>query len=209
MEREWHVSIAIVLLAFAGGAYFYPQLPQNIAVHWGLQGNANGFAGKEMGAFGVPALMALLLAVFFILPKIDPLDRDYRDFRKQYCGFVLAFTLFLAYVDGLGLAYNLGRAINVGQLLIPGFGALIFYVGTILPKVKRNWFVGIRTPWTLSDPAIWEKTHALGSQLFKAAGIVMLMGTLFPSAGLPASIAVLLGVVVASAAYSFTRFNPT
>lgn len=207
MEREWIAGIMLVIAAFAAGAYFYPQLPQSVAVHWGIAGNANGFSEKGIGTFMVPGLMAFILALFYFIPRIDPLKENYKSFMKEYIGLALVIIAFMGYVYALTLAYNLGYKIDITQLMLPGLGALIFYLGILLGKAKRNWFVGIRTPWTLSDDEVWNGTHRLGSELFKAAGIVMFLGVLFPAYGLLVSIAVLFGVAIATVVYSYILYS--
>jgi len=60
--------------------------------------------------------------------------------------------------------------------MIPAMAALFYYCGILVENAKRNWFIGIRTPWTLSNEKVWEKTHKLGGKLFKAAAIIILFG---------------------------------
>ncbi|VVB98293.1 SdpI/YhfL protein family protein [uncultured archaeon] len=208
MEKEWIAAGILVVAVFAAGAYFYPQLPQNMAVHWGLEGSANGYMEKGIAAaFMLPALMLVLLALFFAIPFIDPLKQNYKDFKKEYNGLALLLTAFLGYVYALSLAYNLGYKLDMTQLLAPGLAALVFYVGILLGKAKRNWFVGIRTPWTLSDDDVWKRTHELGSKLFKAAGIAMLLGLVFPVIGLGVGIAVLIGSAIGLVVYSYVIYS--
>ncbi|PIR66985.1 MAG: hypothetical protein COU51_01040 [Parcubacteria group bacterium CG10_big_fil_rev_8_21_14_0_10_36_14] len=88
-------------------------------------------------------------------------------------------VVFFTYVDGLIIAWNLGYYFNMGQAILPATGALFIFIGTILKHIKRNWFLGIRTPWTLTSDEVWEKTHKMGSRLFVASGILAIFSAYF------------------------------
>jgi uncharacterized membrane protein len=207
MEKEWIAGIILVILAFALGAYFYPQLPGSIPIHWGISGEADGFAEKSpLSVFALPGLMAVLLCIFYALPYLDPFRKNYAEFRAEYNAFALILVGFLGYIFALSLAYSLLGAFNVSQATVPGFAALIFYAGIVLGKAKQNWFVGIRTPWTLSSREVWDKTHALGSRLFKAAAGVMLIGVFIPY-GLLLGVALLLAGSLALFVYSYILYS--
>jgi uncharacterized membrane protein len=92
---------------------------------------------------------------------------------------ILVFTLFMLYIQSLLIIWNLGYMLNISLAIIPGISILFYYLGMILKGIPRNWFIGIRTPWTLSDRVVWEKTHRLASPLFKAMAILLLLGLIF------------------------------
>ena len=182
-------------------------LPKTIAIHWDFNGKANGFADSAFGAFSMPVLEALLLVLFFVLPSIDPMKRNYAAFQGEYDGFVAVITGFMLYVYLVTLAINLGYALNIMQFLSPGFAVLFFYAGVMMQKAKQNWFVGIKTPWTLSSKTVWDKTHRLGGRLFKAAGAVALAGVVFPEWGLLACVAIAIAAAAITVAYSYLEFR--
>ncbi|MBU0586572.1 DUF1648 domain-containing protein [Candidatus Micrarchaeota archaeon] len=207
MKKEWILSIFLVLAVFAIGAYFYGQLPEKIAVHWNIDGKADGFSEKGFGVFMLPLLMTGMLALFYFLPSIDPLKSNYKEFKKEYDGLVLALIGFFAYIFALSLAYNLGHLFNMSQFMVPGLGILIFYLGGVLSKAKRNWFVGIRTPWTMTNDIVWKKTHEAGAKLFRISGALLIISILLPPYGPLISIGILvvgsLGLVV----YSYVLYK--
>ena len=121
-----------------------------------------------------------MLLLFIFLPKLDPLRKNYKNFITYYDSFILIFILFMSYIYIISILWNLGIQIPIYLALIPAIGFLFIYIGLILKHVKQNWFIGIRTPWSLSNEKVWNKTHKLGSKLFVISGIITLAGILFP-----------------------------
>jgi uncharacterized membrane protein len=169
-------SIIIIAASFAISLYFYPQLPNSIATHWDAQGNVNGYMPKFMGVFFVPALSLVLFLVFLAVPKIDPRKKNIEKFRPAYDGFIAFIMLFMLLLHMQSILWNLGLQINMMISVSIGIGALFICTGMLLKKAKMNWFIGIRTPWTLSNEKVWNKTHKIGSKLFIASGIIALFG---------------------------------
>ncbi|MCD6528067.1 SdpI family protein [bacterium] len=101
-----------------------------------------------------------------IIPKIDPLKKNLEKFRNYFERFFILLFLFLFYLYLLTIFWNLGLRFYIGQAMIPALAILFYYCGVLLEKAKRNWFIGIRTPWTLSSDEVWDKTHQLGGRLF-------------------------------------------
>ena len=87
----------------------------------------------------------------------------------------------MAYIYSLTIFWNFGIKFDMGQLLMPAVGILFFYCGFLVENAKRNWFIGIRTPWTLSSDKVWRKTHKLGGKLFKFAGVITFLGLFLPN----------------------------
>ncbi|OGG36652.1 hypothetical protein A2110_00260, partial [Candidatus Jorgensenbacteria bacterium GWA1_54_12] len=110
------------------------------------------------------------------IPRIDPLKANIEKFRGYFDGFIVLMTLFLLYVHAISMLWNLGVAVNMNRIMPPALGALLFYCGILIEKAKRNWFIGIRTPWTLSNDMVWDKTHQLGGKLFKITGVIAVFG---------------------------------
>jgi len=180
MKKSNLIIILIILVSFAIGIYFYPQMPAEMASHWNFQGEVDDYMPKFWGLFVMPFVSLFLFLLFLIIPKIDPLKKNIEKFRKYFDWFIILIILFLSYIYLLAIFWNLGFEFNMGRMLMPALGILFFYIGILLKNAKRNWFIGIRTPWTLSSDSVWNKTHQLGSKLFKIAGIIAFLGVLFP-----------------------------
>jgi uncharacterized membrane protein len=176
------VSSLIVFLAFLLSMIVYPIMPENIASHWNAQGQPDAFSSKSFALFLTPAISLVLLLVFSFLPRLDPLKMNYKSFSKYYNGLILIMTLFLFYIHLLTLLSNLEAfpTFNMMSAILPAMAVLFFYIGILLKHAKRNWFVGIRTPWTLSSEKVWTKTHQFGSILFQVSAVLSLFGLILP-----------------------------
>jgi len=179
MRKEELVASGIILLTFATGIYFYNQLPDMIASHWNSQGQVNGYMSKFWGLFLVPSISIILFLLFIFIPKIDPLKSNIKKFRKHYDNFVLLIIGLMFYLQFITILWNIGIMFDIVRLLSPALAVIFYYCGVMLENAKRNWFIGIRTPWTLSSGRVWEKTNKLGGKMFKIVGIVFVFGILF------------------------------
>ena len=180
LPKNRMIIAGILLLTFAVAFIAYPSMPDPIATHWGLSGKADGYLPRIWGLFLVPLISTGLAFLLLLIPRIDPLKENIERFRETYEYFIAILLLFLLYVSLLVIAWNLGVRFNIAQVLSPAFGVLLYACGVLVGKAKRNWFIGIRTPWTLSSDRVWDRTHAVGGRLFKIAGILALLGALFP-----------------------------
>lgn len=178
------IILSIILFFFALAAYFYflcPQLPEKMASHWNINGEANGHMSKFWGLFLMPLLSLGIFLLLIFIPKIDPLKKNVEKFRKYFDIFILIMILFLFYIYLLTIFWNFGLKFNMPRLMAPAMGFFFFYFGILIKNAKRNWFIGIRTPWTLSSDKVWDKTHKLGGKLFKMIGTIAFLGIVFPN----------------------------
>lgn len=179
MRKLFHFSVGILFLLFVIGLIFYFYLPEKIVNHWNAQGIGDGYSSKFWGLFLIPIISLILFIFFYLIPLVDPLKNNLKKFKRYYELFILLFLLFMFYVEVLIIFANLGFIFNMVLYFCPAFAVLYFCLGFILEKSKRNWFVGIRTPWTLSSDEVWEATNKLGGKLFKISGIISITGIFF------------------------------
>jgi len=170
-------ALANALLTVAA----YGSLPETIIIHWNAAGAPDGYAGKIWVAL-MPAVSLVFLGLFLIIPRIDPSGNIGR-FGGAYLGLMSALQLYVLFLNGVFIAQNLGYTFNMVGALALAIGPLFYYLGAVIEKAKQNWFVGIRTPWTLSDEEVWAKTHRMGGRLFKACGALTLIGAVAPGLG--------------------------
>jgi len=201
----WPAIIFLIVVSFALSAFFYNQLPTMLPSHWNVHGQVNGYMPKNIALFIVPALILVFAALFILLPKIDPLRKNYKAFMLYFEGFIFLLVLFLFYIHSLIILAGLGYKINMNYCLVPAISVLFLYIALLMKKAKRNWFVGIRTPWTLSSDLVWKKTHALASKLFVLYAFLFLFVAFFPIFFWFAMLAVLL-LVIALYAYSYFEY---
>lgn len=172
--------MGIIILSFIIGIYFYPQMPSRVASHWNIKGEVDDYMPKFWGLFLMPIFSIGLLLLLIFIPKLDPLKENIEKFRRYFDSFMVLMTVFLFYIYLLTIAWNVGLRFDMGSAIIPAMGLLFYYIGDFFANTKRNWFIGIKTPWTLSSDKVWEETHRVGGKLFKLAGIITILGLFFP-----------------------------
>jgi uncharacterized membrane protein len=177
MRRSVLASVGLIALMFLVGFYLYPLMPERMAIHWGLGGQADGYGSRFMGLFLVPVVSLLVFPFMLALPRLDP-SGGIEGFRGGYDWFVFVFMGYMAYVYGLSLGYNLGWRFDFLRMLAPALGGLFYGIGVLMGRARLNWFVGIRTPWTLSSEEVWERTHDVGGRLFRLCGVLAFAGLL-------------------------------
>lgn len=181
MNSRHRFLIATVFVVISGAVSVLPapELPTRMATHWNAAGQPDGTMPKAAALAFLPAMTAVLLVVFALVPRIDPLRENIAAFRPVYDWFVVVFTAFMAVIHGGVIAFNLGYEFDFTLLILTTVAGLFYYVGVFLEHAERNWFVGIRTPWTLSSADVWDRTHRLGSRLFKLTALAALIGLFF------------------------------
>ncbi len=200
----WIAAIFVLMAAVTAAAY--PHLPAVMTTHWGANGQPNGTMSRFWGAWLVPLLAVGVTALLWLVPSIDPRRRNYAAFRTTYNAFVVGMVAFLAYADFTTLAWNLGYRLPVGKTLAPALGAIFIAVGVLLRKARPNWFVGIRTPWTLSSATVWQKTHRLAAPAFIASGAVCVLGVLWEPL-MWAGVGLVMAAAVGVSAYSYFAYE--
>jgi uncharacterized membrane protein len=174
------IVLALVLVSTLAGVLHWNQFPNSMASHWDINDQVNGTMPKFWGVFLMPFISLGLFLLFLLIPAIDPLKANIAKFRDLFNLFMVFMMLFLMYAYGLSLAWNLGfTQFKMSEALVPAIGLLFILIGYMLRRAKRNFFIGIRTPWTLSSDHVWDKTHRVGSGLFIASGIVAFLGAFF------------------------------
>jgi len=202
------LSAVLILVVILAGVFLWSRLPDPMASHWNEADQVDGYMGKFWGTFLLPVMMIGLTLLFLAIPSIDPLKKNIADFRGWFNVFIVLFNLFMAFVHGLTLAWNLGHTgIRMSVAMVPAMGLLFILIGLMIRKAKRNYFIGIRTPWTLANDVVWEKTHLLGSKLFIAAGILTLLSLLFPDKAFVILMVSVLGASLIAVVYSYLVFR--
>jgi len=179
--RKW-IPLLIVAAAFIASAVVYPSLPERMPTHWNLQGDVDGWSGRAWGAWMLPAMIVLVWGLMRWLPSIDPRGANYMKFGGAFDAIIIAVMLFMLGVHAIILRASLGHPVAIDRVMPFGIGVLLIVIGNLLPRARSNWFVGIRTPWTLSSDRVWEKTHRFGGRLFVIGGIVIALAALVGAA---------------------------
>jgi len=174
------ISLVLIVAASLAGVLLWNQLPEQMASHWDVNDQVNGYMSKFWGVFLMPLITLGMLVLFLVVPSIDPLKANIAQFREAFNLFIALIVGFMIYVHGLTLAWSLGyHNFKMSTAMLPFMGLLFIAIGFMLRKAKRNFFIGIRTPWTLSSDRVWDETHRLGATLFMVSGVLAVIGGLF------------------------------
>ena len=175
-DKRELIPIVFILVMFSAAIYLYPITEEPMATHWGPSGEADGYGSRFMGLLFLPIMVALLYGVLSLIPRIAVYKKNIMKFYNYYFWFKVVFVIFFGAVYAATIAYNRWKVFNMSYFVMPAVAVLFFYAGVIMKHAKRNFFIGIRTPWTLSNEKIWEKTHKLGYKLFYAlAGLMVII----------------------------------
>jgi len=208
MNKKTTIIISVILLlSFVVGLYFYPQIPAKMATHWNAHGEVDGYMSKFWGAFFIPFILVGITLIFVTIPMVDPLKANIEKFRKYYDGFIIIFLIFMLSVHLQVILWNIGIRISPNVMLPIGLGLLFFYIGILCENAKRNYFIGIRTPWTLNSDKVWDKTHKIGGKLFKIAGIIAFIGIFFRSYAMFFILVPAMSAAVYSIVYSYLEYR--
>lgn len=192
MRSRWF-GLVVATLAAAVSVWVYTRLPEAVATHWNLQGAPDGYSSRLWAAAVMPLAILGLTGLFNVLPKVDPRRENYAKFLDSYWLIANAVLAFSGLAHVLILANALGYPMQVDRLIPVGVGLLLAFLGNYLTRVEPNWFVGIRTPWTLSSDTVWRKVHRTAGWLFVIAGVVIAAGAFAPrSAFVPLCIATIV-----------------
>lgn len=172
--------LTLIAIAVIAGVLLWNQLPEQMASHWNTNDEVDGYISKFWGVFLMPLITLGMFGLFIALPNMDPLKANIASFRGAFNLFIVLITVFMLYIHGLTLAWSLGyQSFKMSTAMLPFMGLLFMFIGYLLRQAKRNFFIGIRTPWTLSSDTVWDKTHQLGSVLFMVSGALAFFGSFF------------------------------
>lgn len=174
------ITYAVILFAWLLAFLSFAYMPDVMVSHWDSYGNANGSMPKGLGVLIMPLLSILLLLLLKFLPRMDPLYKNIHDFKGDFERFIASLMGFLLFVYLLTLVWNLGIRFNLVRFLAVDFAFLLYELSVLMPKTRRNYTIGIRTPWTLADDKVWKKTHILGEKVFRILAVLCLFGVIFP-----------------------------
>lgn len=184
MKLSWRVELIqlfIIAAMFAAAALAWQNAPERIPVHWNIHSEVDRYGGKVEGLLAIPLLALGIYALLAIVPRFDPGRRNYQSFAKAYNVIRIATTCFLAALYTVILLVTFGYRVDMNTVILLMMGVLFIVLGNYLPKLRPNWFAGIRTPWTLSSQLSWDKTHRLAGWLFLLMGALFLIVAIFQS----------------------------
>ena len=182
MSTRTSTIVVLIMIAVAtlAGLLFWNRLPDPMASHWNVNDQVDGYIPKFWGVFLLPLITLAMFVLFLILPSIDPMKANIAQFREAVNLFIVFIVGFMIYLYSLTLAWSLGYTnFRMSSAMLPAIGLLFILVGFMMRQAKRNYFIGIRTPWTLSSDTVWNETHRVGAILFMISGLLAFIGGFF------------------------------
>jgi len=211
LRKPLILSLALVAAMAAVSLYGWIAIPSGarIAIHWGLEGAPDGFAGKGLALSVMPAIALLISAALALVPRIDPRRSNLLQSSKAYGAVWVSVVGLLALVHAAIVANALGFTFEMTTLIGLGIGLLFMILGNFLGKVRSNFFFGIRTPWTLSSDRVWDRTHRTAGPLFILLGLAICLAAVFlsPRAFFVLLLAGVVAVTVFVLAYSYVLWR--
>jgi len=200
---SWFILGVVAIVSI----YFYTHFPAVVPTHWGINGEVDAWSSRAIGAFLFPGIIIFTYSIFLFLPMLDPKKERYEQFEKVYGVFKNTIIVFMAIAYFITGLYALGYNIAVGRIMPMMIGVLFIILGNYMGKLKSNWFVGIKTPWTLSSEDVWNKTHNFGGKVFVISGLIIFFMDWYPvSVRLYIFIATIILLVFGTFAYSYYLF---
>ena len=182
MSTRTTTIIVLMMIAAAtlAGLLLWNRLPDLMASHWNVNDQVDGYMPKFWGVFLLPLITLGMFVLFLVVPSRDPMKANIAQFREAFNLFIVLLVGFMIYLYGLTLAWSLGYdTFRMSSAMLPAVGLLFIFVGFLMRQAKRNFFIGIRTPWTLSSDAVWNETHRVGAILFVISGTLAFLGGFF------------------------------
>jgi uncharacterized membrane protein len=183
----------------------YPDLPNRIPAHWNFRGEIDRY-GDKWEIFLMPSVMVVIVLLFAALPWLSPRRFEVGAFRSTYLYIMLLLIVFFAYLHALTLWVAFSRPLDMNRALLIAAFLTLTLLGNVLGRVRRNFFIGVRTPWTLASEKVWDATHRFAARAFVLAGLLGLLSMIVSSSAL-AGMIILGAALLASVFYSLVYYK--
>lgn len=180
MKSRWLAPVLTVAM-WAFALAVYSRLPQRLPTHWNARGEVDGWTDKPWGALMFPLMATGVLALMWLLRRVDPRARNIDRFQGEWFLLMNLIHLLFAVMEVVTLGHALGWPVEVDLVVPLAVGLLFIGIGNYLPRIRSNWFMGIRTPWTLDNDRVWRATHRVGGRTFVAAGVIIMASAILPA----------------------------
>jgi uncharacterized membrane protein len=167
------VQLLIAVIMFVVGWYFYDKLPDLVPSHWNINGEIDAYLPKLTQIILFPCITLALAVLFQLISRIDPRKEKYVLFKKPWIVLQMSIVVFFAYLYFVTLYMAFYPLTPIIPFIFGGIGVLFVLLGNYLGKIKQNYFVGIKTPWTIDNEEVWNKTHRLGGWMFTVCGLIV------------------------------------
>lgn len=200
-------AVVIFILMALFSLWAAQQLPADakMPVHWNVNGQPDRYAGKFQGLFMMPLVVLLMALLMAFIPRIEPRKKHIQLSMKTYNLILIGLVLVFAAMHIVVIMIALGKPLSVVKIVPTLLGALFIVIGNYMGKIRSNFMLGIKTPWTLTSELSWNKTHRLSGRLFILGGFLTVLSSLiFPGkTTMVILLSSIIGTVIISFAYSY------
>jgi uncharacterized membrane protein len=208
VKKDWIIWL-ILLIPFAVIAYYWNQFPEQIPSHWNMQGEVNDYSGKFAGLFLMPLVNIGLYILLLALPYIDPKKANYPLFKHQFYTLRVIIHSFLSGIFLTVIFSILNNTLSAPKIIPLAVVFLFLVLGNYLGTIRPNYFIGVRTPWTLANEDVWVKTHRFTGKLWVFTSFIMLIVISLMPMNKLFMIAYIVILTVPSFIYSYLEFKKT
>jgi uncharacterized membrane protein len=204
-RKLFFLELFVFAAVLAATTILYPHLPGRVATHWNWRGQPDSYSSREMLFLIGPGSLAAIMLLTAVLPWLSPRQFAVDSFRSTYSRIMGYLYVMIAYLDAMTLWLAFGHAIDAGRALVGGVCLFLALIGNLLGKVRRNFYIGVRTPWTLASERVWNSTHRLAAKTLVAAGLLGLAASVAGQVAWP--IFILLAGALVPAIYSLVFYK--
>ena len=207
----WLIALGLTAATFAGSAVLYPSLPDKIPTHWNIHGEIDGWGSKTWAVFLMPGMIIGFLGLFAALPALSPKNFEVDTFKSTYLYIMLTVVGLFMYIHAVTLyaAWN-GvhgvKGVDTGRLLVGGIFVFFGLMGNVMGKVRRNFYIGIKVPWTLASDRVWNDTHRLAAWTMVLGSVIGLL-IIVTGLSMIAAFVILIGSTFVPIIYSFVHYK--
>lgn len=171
--------VAIALIPFIYLAYIWNSLPEKVPIHWNGSGEIDRYGDRKELVFALLLLVGLTYFIFLVIPYIDP-KQKLQNMGNKLNSLRMVLTIFMS-VLGIFILFSTQQKNSDPGFIFAIIGLLFAFLGNYFKTIKPNYFIGIRTPWTLENEEVWKKTHLIGGKIWFVGGLLMAMTFLIPN----------------------------
>lgn len=207
MSRNTIFKFAIIIAMLLIWIYNYPEMPARMPVHWDINWSPNSFASKDVWIFGMPLMAMFMIIMFIYLPKLDPKSENYNIFSKEWEIFQFAILMFFAYAYYLSILWAKDSSFDIRRYILIWIWLLFLILGNYMWKIRRNYFVWIKLPWTIDDEDTWNRTHRFWGKMFMLSWFIFILDWFFKFASPVLLYIIIFSIIILPAVYSYLIFK--
>lgn len=208
-SKSFYFRLLLVAGMIFASLLLYSKLPDTIPTHWGVSGQPDDWGSKRWAAWLIPGISIVFMFLFPLLAKIDPKSENYKKFSGPYeiiQTLLISFMSFIFFLQYYFTFYPAQQALMT-PIMLSAMGVMFIVMGNLMGKVRQNFFVGLKTPWTLADPEVWQKSQRFAGWLFVIAGIIFLLEAWLQLYLMPVFIFMILAIILVPTLYSYVLFR--